>query len=535
MDDVSKSPTVIDTAIVNANIITIDPQRPRAEALAISGGKFVAVGTTAEIKNLIGPKTRVVSLTGKTVLPGFIDAHLHVLSSGILHVTAVDCDRREISTIQADLRARANQTPQGQWVQGFKFDDTKTTQNRFLTQEDLDAVSTEHPVFVSHRSGHIYFVNSKALQRAGITKETPDPPGGKYGRDPQTGELTGVIFERAGERFHAELPPITTADRRAGLRRICQMFNAAGLTSVHDAIVSNLDFQTYQEGVAADDLTLRVYMLLWHSHFEALRDAGMRTGFGDEWLRIGGIKLIADGAIAGRTAWLKSPYEGTTDDYGIRTIEPDALDDWAAQIHKAGFQICVHANGDATIEMVLTAFEAATAAHPRSDARHRIEHCTLVNPSILERMKRLGCIATPFCTYVYYHGEKMKYYGTERLKWMFAQRSFLDYGIISTGATDYVPGPYEPLMGIQSCVTRTDSTGTVWGEVQKITVSEALQLYTLHGAYASFEEKIKGSIEVGKLADLVVLGADPTMVNPHAIKDIPIEQTMVGGKVVYEK
>jgi len=204
------------------------------------------------------------------------------------------------------------------------------------------------------------------------------------------------------------------------------------------------------------------------------------------------------------------------------------------EMHREGFQVCIHANGDLTIDMVLTAYEKAQAAYPRPDPRHRIEHCTLINPDLLRRMNALGCIATPFCTYVYHHGEKMPFYGEERLEWMFAQRSFIDHGVLSTGATDYPPGPFEPLLGIQSCVTRADRQGKVWGPSQKVSVSEALKLYTLNGAYASFEENIKGSIEVGKLADLVVLEADPTKVDPFAIKDIQVERTILGGDTVFQ-
>jgi len=522
-----------DILILNANIITIAPGQPQAEAVAIKNGKFVAVGSTSELHSLIGSNTHVMDLKGQTVVPGFIDAHLHLLESGILHVQAVDCDLRSINTIQAALTERAGQTPSGEWVQGFKFDDTKTAEHRWLTRADLDKVTIDHPVYVVHRGGHSFFVNSKAFELAGIDKYTPDPPGGKFERDTVTGELTGIVQERAAEVFQQLLPPTTAEDRRAGLRKICQMFNAAGLTSVHDAYTTNLDLQTYQEGLADGDLTLRVYALMAFAHFGALRDAGVRTGLGNEHLRIGGIKLIADGAIAGRNAWLTQPYEGSDADYGIRAISPEELEDQVLQIHRAGFQVCTHANGDAAIEMTLAAYEKALAAYPRPNARPRIEHCTLVNQSILKRMKSLGAIATPFCTYVYYHGEKMKYYGEERLRWMFAQRSFIDHGIISTGSTDYVPGPYEPLLGIQSCVTRTDSDGNLWGANQKISVREALKLYTLHGAYASFEENLKGSIEAGKLADLTVLGADPTVVDPYTIKDIPVNLTMVGGRVVH--
>jgi hypothetical protein len=245
--------------------------------------------------------------------------------------------------------------------------------------------------------------------------------------------------------------------------------------------------------------------------------------------------LVADGAISGRTAYLSQPYLGSTDDRGILAMEPEELEEKVSAVHRAGFQVCVHANGDATIEIVLSAYEKALKSLPRENCRHRIEHCTVVTPSILERLKRLGCIVTPFCTYVYYHGDKMRFYGEKRVAMMFAHRSFLDEGIISTGATDYSPGPYSPLLGIQSMVTRTDMNGNVWGAEQRVSVEEAIRIYTLHGAYASFEEDVKGSITEGKLADFVVLGDDPTSVEPTDIKDIPVERTILGGRTVFKK
>ena len=521
--------------IRNANIITIDPRRPRAQALAVQNGRFVAVGDDDSVGRLAGPDTRVLNLGGKTVLPGFIDAHIHVLNSGIRHVMAADCALGSIGSIQAALRERAELTPVGGWVQGFKFDDTKTAENRFLYRQDLDAVTTQHPLMVAHRGGHIFYLNSRALELAGFHNETPDPAGGRLGRDPSTGQLNGVVYERAIEPVRFGLIPVDTPEvRRQGLQRICQMLTEAGLTSVHDARVTGDELVTYQEGKDSGELTLRVYALMYYPHFPALRDAGIKTGLGDSQLRLGGIKMVADGAIATRTAYLSKPYEGTHDDHGILAMTAEETEDQVMQMHRAGFQVCIHANGDLTIDMVLTAYEKAQAAFPRPNARHRIEHCSLVNPDLLRRMKALGCIATPFCTYVYHHGEKMPFYGEERLQWMFAQRSFLDYGVISTGATDYPPGPFEPLLGIQSCVTRTDSNGKLWGPNQKISVEEALKIYTINGAYASFEENIKGSIEVGKLADLVVLGDDPTRVVPMGIKDIPVERTIVGGKTVFE-
>ena len=529
----ARSTPVADVVVKGANIITIDPRSPRVEALAIKDGRFIAVGGTDLVTELVGPRTVVLDLPGKTVLPGFIDAHIHVLSSGTRHVMAADCDRRSISLVQRALREGIKTARVGEWVQGFKFDDTKTTESRFLTKDDLDAVSTEHPIIVSHRAGHVYFLNSLALERTGFNRETPDPPGGRVGRVEGSGELNGIIYERAYDGVRSHLPPVTEEVRYEGLKRICGMLNAAGLTSVHDARVSNEELRTYQEGRDNGDLSLRVYMLMSDDHFPDLRDAGVRSGLGDERLRIGGIKMVSDGAIASRTAYLSEPYIGSEDDHGILAMSPEEVEGSVMEMHRSGFQVCIHANGDLAIDMVLTAYEKAQSAFPRKDPRHRVEHCTLINPDLLRRMRSLGAVATPFCTYVYYHGEKMQFYGADRLEWMFAQRSFIDNGVTSTGATDYPPGPFEPLMGIQSCVTRTDSSGRVWGESQKVSVEEALKLYTLNGAYASFEEGLKGSIEVGKLADLVVLGADPTAVDPMTIKDIPVERTVVGGDTVF--
>ncbi len=523
-----------DLVLQNANVITIDRQRPRARSVAVRDGKFFAIGDGDNISDLVGPGTEVLDVAGKTVLPGFIDAHIHVLSSGIRHVMAADCALPSIGAVQVALRQQALGVPSGQWVQGFKFDDTKTSENRFLNRQDLDAVSTDHPILVAHRAGHVYYLNSRGLEVAGFNRETSDPPGGRFGRDEATGELNGVVYERAIEPVtYNHLPPVTPDVRRQGLRRICEMLNQVGLTSVHDAKVSNIELETYQQGHQSGDLTLRAYLLMYHDHFEALRDAGVRSGFGDERLRIGGIKMVADGAIAARTAYLSEPYVGSPCDHGILAMSADEIEERVMQVHQAGFQVCIHANGDSAIDAVLTSYEKAQQAFPRQDTRHRLEHCTLVNPDLLGRIKALGCVATPFCTYIYYHGEKMPFYGDKRLEWMFAQRSFLDYGINATGATDYPPGPYEPLLGIQSCVTRTDSSGRVWGANQAVTVEEALRIYTLHGAYASFEEDVKGSIEVGKLADMVVLDQDPTEIDPMTIKDIPVLRTIVGGATVY--
>jgi predicted amidohydrolase YtcJ len=523
-----------DLIIRNANIYTINPRQAKARSLAIRDGKFVAVGH--DTNGLEGPGTHILDLQGKTVLPGFIDAHCHVLSSGTRHVMQVDTDLRSIGAIQQDLKERAQKTPAGQWVLGFKFDDTKTDEKRFLTRQDLDAITADHPLMVAHQAGHVYFFNSKGLEAAGFRNETEDPPGGRLGRDESTGHLNGQVYGRAIERVLTDvLPEPGDDDWRRGLDLMMGMFASHGITSAHDAMVSSGDLRIYQEARDNSRIPMRLYLLMFRDHFPALRDAGVKTGLGDTTLRIGGIKMVSDGAIATRTAYLSQPYVGSCCNHGIRNMTSEETESRVLDMHKAGFQVCIHSNGDAAIDMVLTAYEKAQKAFPRPDPRHRIEHCSVVNPSILKRMKTAGVTATPFCSYVYYHGEKMPFYGEERLEWMFAQRSFIDYGVNSTGASDYPCSPMSPLMGIQSCVTRQDSSGRAWGPSQRITVGEAFRLYTINGAYASFEEKIKGSIEVGKLGDLVVLGADPVRVDPHTIKDIPVEMTIVGGRIVYQR
>ncbi len=261
---------------------------------------------------------------------------------------------------------------------------------------------------------------------------------------------------------------------------------------------------------------------------------GIYTGLGDEWLRVGPVKFAADGSASERTMRMSTPYVGTQD-YGILTMTQDQLYEAVDDAHSHNWQIGIHANGDVTIDMVLKAYERALGQWPHPDRRHRIEHCTLVNPDLIRRIKAIGAIPTPFWTYVYFHGEKWSQYGDEKLRWMFAHRSFLDAGIRVPGASDYGPGPFEPLMAIQSMVTRRDYRGREWGPNQKVTVDEALRIGTLHGAHASYEEKVKGSITAGKLADFVMLEKDPREVDPNTIKDITVVRTVVGGRTMYPK
>ena len=523
-----------DVILFNGNIWTVNARQPRAQAVAISGGRFLAIGSNDEVLPLASGAAKKIDLGGKTVLPGFIDAHSHPAVAGLSHLRMVDCDLRSISEILRALRERAAKTPSGQWVLGFKYDDTKTAEGRPLTLKDLDDAVPDHPAFVEHRGGHTAWVNTLALKAAKVDENTPDPPGGKYDRDPATGKLDGHVREVARETFEKLFPGFTRDDHREGVKLISKMMSRTGVTSVTDASGSPDDLRAYQDARDAGDLSLRVYCHIYNAFIDQMLTAGVRTGLGDDWVKVGAQKSVCDGSISERTARLSQPYIGRPNDFGILVTDEEHLYALSRKAHEAGWQLGTHANGDVGIDTTLRVYERLQKEMPRRDPRFRLEHCTVINDSLVARIKALGAIPTPFSTYAYYHGEKMKEYGADRVNNMFALRTFLDAGIRPTQASDYPPGPFEPMMALRSEVTRTDSKGNVWGPRQRISVEEAIRVGTINGAYASYEENIKGSIEAGKLADLVVLGRDPFKVDPMELIDIPVERTMVGGKWVWE-
>lgn len=524
--------------VINARVFTVDATLPRAEAFAVAQGKFAAVGRTAEVRNLAGRATRIIDAQGMTVVPGFIDCHCHPHNAGVNDLYNVNADRRTIGALQAALRERlANREPD-LWLEAFMFDDTKLSDGP-LTCAHLDAVSTRHPIAVHHRGGHTSWYNSRAFALAGITRETPDPKGSRYFRL-ANGELSGRVagqlarapFQRAGRR--ETFSPEQRRERsRLGMQHMSKLLAKSGLTSVHDAMASDEIIQSYHDARAQGELRHRAYLNVNPQAFARLKQEGTKTGAGDEWIRIGGVKRQADGSASERTMSMSTPYVGTSD-HGILYMTQQEIHDAVEDAHRHDWQMAIHANGDVAIEMVLNAYERALRQWPHPDRRHRIEHCTLVNPGLLRRIKATGTIPAPFWTYVYYHGEKWEEYGEEKTRWMFAHRSFLDAGIAVVGASDFGPGPYEPMMALQSMVTRTDYRGKVWGANQRVTVDQALRIGTLNGARASYEENAKGSITRGKLADFVILEKDPHDVAPETIKDIRIARTVVGGRTTFE-
>jgi predicted amidohydrolase YtcJ len=523
-----------DLVLLDGRVFTSDDRAPKAQAFAVHAGRFTAVGSSSDVANLKGPGTEVIDAGGRAVFPGFIDAHSHPAWGGSVEVSSLNLDLPSLAEIKAKIREKAAHTAPGQWIVGSKYNDTRVREGRRLTREDLDEAAPDHPVRVMHRGGHTSWYNSRAFALAGITVSTPDPPGGRFER--RDGALDGFVAGHANDAFAKLMPPGPGREElQLGIKVISKMMTAAGLTSVTDAECSPAYLTAYQDARRAGEMLFRVYAMPqgYAPVYGHVRDAGLYTGFGDEWLKLGAAKWVADGSAQERTMRMSTPYADRPGDYGILYMQQDEIDAAVEDAHRHHFQIGIHANGDVTIDMVLKAYERAQRLYPRPDPRFRIEHCSLVNEDLLRRIKAIGAIPTPFYTYVHYHGNNWVAYGEEKMRSMFAHRSFLDHGIPVAPASDYIPGPFEPLMALQSMVTRKDYAGRVWGPNQRITLDEALRICTMGGAYASFEEGQKGSITAGKLADFVILDKDPHDVDADAIETIPVVRTVVGGRTVH--
>ena len=523
-----------DLIIRSANVLSMDPAIPSATAVAVKGQHILAVGSDDDVLGLKGPNTTVIEARGQTVTPGFIDAHSHPLlaQEGI----SANVNVRRIADVQALLRSQASKTPRGQWVLGSMYDDTKFEDGRPLTRKDLDEAVPDHPVFVRHRGGHTAVVNSRAFELAGISADTPDPVGGRFFRD--NGELTGKIAEPSAMqpfRQAGTWPILDRAARQRSVELTSRNMAAAGLTSTTDAWGETDDFLAYQDARAAGEMHYRISFMPFGGTdvYEGMKLARMGSGFGDDMLRIGAVKFAADGSASERTMSRSTPYDERTDDYGILTMTQEEIDAAVDDAVAHDFRVGIHANGDVAIDRVLNAYERVLKNWKGENPRFRIEHCSLVNDSLLKRIKDAGVVPAPFYTYAYYHGNKWLDYGEDMMESMFAHRSFLDHGIPVAPASDFTPGPYEPMMAIQSMVTRKDTQGRVWGPSQRISVTEAMQICTMHGAYASFEEDIKGSLTPGKLADMVILEDDPHDVDPDSIVDIKVLRTILGGRTTY--
>jgi len=527
-----------DLVLHNGKIVTVDAQESVQQALAVKFGRILDVGSDERIRPLIGGGTRTIDLQGKTVIPGLIDSHCHMATVGATRELTEDLSEEagiaSISDIQATLARKAGNTPPGRWVTGYQEDDSKLAEKRHPTRWELDEASRDHPVIISTVGGHFSIANSTALERAGITKDTPDPVGGKFDRDPDTGEMTGGLHEAAITVVQPEgSVSLTRQQSYDGARKILAECAAVGLTCVYDTVRKS-EIRAILDLKNRGELPIRMRMDIVIDLFPQLLKLGVYRGLGDDWVRLCGLKFFFDGAISARTAAVTKPYLNKPGFRGVLATTREIAREAILAAYAEGYRISAHANGDRAIGMYLDIIEEAQTRYPREDPRNRDIHCTVVDPELVARITRLGVLPTIFGPYVYYHGDKLiPAFGEERLEWMFAARSFLDAGVMIAAHSDHPCAPYPPLMAIHGLVNRTTKAGRPIGRSQRITVMEALRLYTTNAAYQAFDEDTLGSLEAGKLADMVILGKDILGVPTEEIIDIPIEMTVVGGETVH--
>lgn len=514
-------------------IYTADPSRPHAQALAVSGDRISAVGAESDVVAEKGPGTTVVDLRGRTLVPSFYDAHQHQLYRG-LSFRQVNGRADSIDELISRVHERSQGQAEGTWIEGVGYDESRFKEGRHPQRADLDLAAPRHPTFVTRTCGHVIVLNSMALAAAGINRDTPDPAGGLIDRDPATGEPTGLIREKAMERLRRVVPQPDHQELVSAIGAAADANLRAGVTSVWEPSIEPNHLEAYLELEADGRLPLRVTM----AHKRILRDGSMvplperRRG---RYLSSAGVKLFQDGAIAPRTAALSEPYVDEPDNRGLLQMPQDDLDARVAEIHQAGLQACVHAIGDAAIESALDAIERAMAGDPRPDPHHRIEHCGLPLPYLQPRLQQLGVVAVLQPPFLHFHGEVYsRNLGPERSRWLYPTRTLLGLCRVAGSSDGPVVPDCRPLLGMRAAMTRQSWTGLGIGLEEAITLDQALAIYTAGAAAAAGEERLKGTLTPGLLADLVVLGGDLAQVAPHEIDQVPVEMVAVGGRVVFE-
>ncbi|MDQ3805455.1 MAG: amidohydrolase [Acidobacteriota bacterium] len=529
-----------DLVVTNASVRTMDARRPAAEAVAVVGNRVVAVGTAAEIKRYAGARTRVVDAEGALVLPGFNDAHVHFLSGGF-QLSSVDL--RDAATPQEfaeRIRRFAEKLPEGRWVTGGDWDHERWPGAPLPTKELIDPFTPGTPVFVNRLDGHMALANSLALRLAGVTRETPDPPGGLIVRDPQTGEPTGVLKDAAMSYVWKKIPAPSFDEKLAAARAATGHAARLGVTSVQDMSAGD-DVGVYQTLLERGELKTRVYAVAPLPAWERLKSVGVRRAFGSDVLRVGGLKGFADGSLGSTTALFFDPYLDAPQTRGLPGDEMFPEGAMAARVRgadAAGLQVMIHAIGDRANDQILGIYAQVAKEHGDGDRRFRVEHAQHLRAEEIREFARQKVVASMQPYHAIDDGRwAEKRIGRERARGTYAFRSLLDAGATLAFGSDWTVAPLDPLLGVYAAVTRRTLDGknpTGWVPEQKITVEEAVRAYTLGSAYAEFADHVKGSIAPGKLADLVILTQDIFRVDPVEIEKARVRMTIMDGRIVYE-
>jgi hypothetical protein len=528
-----------DLIITNAKIWTVDKTRPNAEALAVLGDRIVAVGSAAEVDTWHGPKTKVMDAQGKLLLPGFNDAHVHFVDGGD-HLSAVQLkDAASPEEFARKIGERVKSTAKGEWIVGGDWDEQKWSPPNLPTKELIDPVTPDTPVWVNRYDGHESLANSVALRLAGITAKTPEPAGGEIVRDAQ-GNPTGVLKDAAQELVNKVMPPMTPAHRMRAIHQALDHAASLGVTSVQDMNPSYDDVKAYAELQEQGALTVRIYVAPMETTWRDQARIGIRHAFGSSYLRMGAVKGYADGSLGSETAYFFDAYTDAPNTHGLLSDEMHPPGEMLKRLRgadAAGLQLCVHAIGDRAISTTLDMFTQIEKTNGKRDRRWRIEHSQHMAAKDFARYARLGVIASVQPYHAIDDGRWAEArIGPDRVKRTYAFRTFLDNGVRLAFGTDWSVAPLSPMWSIYAAVTRATLDGknpNGWVPEQKLTVTEAIEAYTAGSAYAEFQEKEKGSITPGKLADFVVVSDDIFKIPPAAIKNVKIEATFLGGKLVY--
>ena len=538
---VAQSKLAADLIITNAQVWTVDKAHPTAQAVAILGDRIIAVGSNADVDVLRGHDTKVIDAGGNLLLPGFNDAHVHFVSGGLQLESVQLNDATSKQEFVRRIAAQAKKTPKGEWIQGGDWDETKWSPLSLPTKELIDPVTPDNPVFVSRYDGHSALANSAALRLAGITPQTPDPPGGVIVRDAQ-GNPTGDLKDAATDIVFKVIPPLSHEQRLRAVRRALEYAASVGVTSVQNMDPDYADIAAYAELLQNGELTTRIYAAPLIDQVDDQVKIGIRHAFGGTFLRIGAVKAFADGSLGSRTAYFFEPFSDEPGNHGLLGEEMQPLSlmrDRMMKADSAGLQICTHAIGDQAISIILDLYADIVKAHGEIGRRLRIEHAQHMAAKDFDRFAQLNVIASVQPYHAIDDGRWAEgYIGHDRASRTYAFRTFLNHRVRLAFGTDWDVAPLNPLSTIYAAVTRATLDGknpNGWFPEQKLTVAEAVEAYTMGSAYAEFQENVKGSITPGKLADMVVLSDDIFSIDPAKIRDVKVVKTIVGGKIVWDE